>query len=342
MLEATEAPRVDTHGRVDEIRRLVRSGRPFVVREAESPTFRRMASSMDLQRFRSLFGDRPWRVQRSERGRLDPTTPFAAQTEEMPFSAFLDKIEHPDERIQHYVNFGFGPQLEFARELFDELAELGAELPLARYKNQRFDAFWLGGAGTITPLHFDRYARWHGILQGRKVFHLFPPDLRHHLNLEPYPLRSPIGWYSRVGAGPLDPSVFPKLKKTRPVRATVRPGDFLYLPPCWWHHVTIPDEPTISLSATFRPWITYLYWYHWRIRLARRLGGQEKFFWEIYARGRADWAPSSRDGEPTNVEKIESVQSILLAEKYYTPEQLETLRARREQVGEDPLHAAAS
>ena len=79
MLEATEAPRVNVHGSVDEIRRLVKSGRPFVVQEAESPTFRRIASSMDLQRFRSLFGDRPWRVQCYERDRFDLNVPFAAQ-----------------------------------------------------------------------------------------------------------------------------------------------------------------------------------------------------------------------------------------------------------------------
>jgi len=336
MLNATEPPRVHGRRTWDDIRRLVRTRRPFIVEQADNPAFQRIASSLSMQRFRSVFGDRPWRVRRCERDRLDLSVPFAAQTELMPFSAFLDRIHDPDDRIQYYVNIPRGPELEFAKEMFDplqELEELGPD-----WVRGYLRGCWLGGAGNVTPLHYDRYALWHGVVHGRKVFHVFPPDLRHYINLAPYPLRSPSGWHSRIGAGPLDSSVFPQLKKTRPLRATLAPGDFVYLPPCWWHYVTIPDEPTISISANAQRWTSLLQWYQWRSRLADWLGGQKKLFWRIHARKRADWAPSEVDGNEANAAQIRRVQNILLYERYFTEEQLETLRARRERAGENRLH----
>ena len=36
------------------------------------------------------------------------------------------------------------------------------------------------------------------------------------------------------------------------------------------------DEPTLTISATFTPRRAYLYWYHWRLRLSRRIAGQDR------------------------------------------------------------------
>ncbi len=265
------------------VRKLIRSGRPFILEERDNAAFRRFAESCGIERFRAVFGDRPWRVQSCPRGEFQPEEPFARQTEEMPFSAFLDKIAAPDEDTQHYLNIWPTPGMEYAQPLFDELRALGPQIPLTRHANQELRVFWLGGAGNVTPLHYDTYARSHGVVLGEKQFMLFPPDLRHYFKLDPFPLWSPVGWYSRIAVGPLDPALFPRLKGTRPVRALCGPGDFLYLPPCWWHYVTIPGQVTVSISATYTPRIAYLYWYHWRLRLSRWIGGQEKLLKKVKA-----------------------------------------------------------
>jgi len=274
-LDYREVPRVRNPSD-DEVDRLVRSGQPFLIEEKDNEAFQRFAARADFARFRDEFGAREWTVQCCERGVFDPRQHFADTTARMPFSEMLDRVEEPHETLQHYVNVWPGAGVEFAQSLFDELRAVGRDLALIRYKNQELRVFWLGGAGTITPLHHDTYARSHGVVHGEKLFVLFPPDLRHFRLLDPYPLRSPVGWYSKIGAGPLDPERFPALKKTRPVRALCGPGDFLYLPPCWWHYVTIPSKPTISISATFYPFAAYFYWYHWRMRLTRWIASHER------------------------------------------------------------------
>ena len=276
MLNATDAPRFNVRGNIDEVSRLIRTARPFIIEEGDNDAFREFAATVDLSRFAEVFGDRPWRVQSCKRGLFEPDIPFHLQTEEMPFTDFLGRMERPHETQQHYLNIWPGPNMDYAMPLFDQLRELGPKIALTSYKAQELRVFWLGGAGTITPLHYDTYARSHGVVHGEKLFMLFPPDFAHHRHLTPYPIRSNVGWYSRIGAGPLDPELFPKLAKTKPVRALCGPGDFLYLPPCWWHHVTITGEATISISATFYPKSAYLYWYHWRLRFSRWLARHQR------------------------------------------------------------------
>ncbi len=271
MLQAQDAPRFDVDGDLAEVDRLVRAAQPFIIEEGARDAFRAFAESVTMDRFADVFGDRPWRVQSCKRGIFEPEIPFYEQTEEMPFTGFLDRMREPHETQQHYLNLWPGPNMDYAQPLFDELRALGPKIALTNYKNQELRVFWLGGAGTITPLHYDTYARSHGVVHGEKLFMLFPPDFRHLRLLQPYPVRSNTGWYSTVGAGPLDPALFPRLAKTRPVRALCGPGDFLYLPPCWWHHVSIPSKPTISVSATFYPKAAYFYYYHWRLRFSRWL-----------------------------------------------------------------------
>lgn len=276
MLETTEAPRIDVRGDMDEVRRLIRTGRPFILQEQENEDFRRFAARCGLERFREVFGQRPWTVQSVPRGAFQRDVPFARQTEQMPFDRFLERIADPAPDRQHYLNIWHTPAIDFAKPLFDELRALSPKIPLTRHAGQELRVFWLGGAGNVTPLHYDTYARSHGVVVGEKEFVLFPPDLRHYLKLKPYPFWSPYGWYSRLDVGPLDPDLHPSLRGTRPVRARCGPGDFLYLPPCWWHYVTIPGQPTISISATYTPRRAFLYWYHWRLRFSRWLGGQER------------------------------------------------------------------
>ena len=276
MLETTEAPRFDVRGDLSQVDELVKAAQPFIIEEATNDAFQRFRERCTLERFASVFGDRVWTVQAAPRGRFHPEIPFAMQTERMPFPDFLEKMRHPDPDVQHYLNLWVTKDMEFTEPLFEELTALDSELSLIRYDSQELKVFWMGGAGTITSLHHDTYARSHGVVHGEKLFVLFPPDLRHYLKLRPYSVWSPVGNFSKIGAGPLDQERFPQLRGTRGVRALCGPGDFLYLPPCWWHHVSIPSEPTISISATYYPRSAYYYWYHWRMRFTRWFGAQER------------------------------------------------------------------
>ena len=270
-MEFTIVPRFKVSD-TDEIRTLVQRQRPFVIEEGGNEAFQAFAEWCTAERIAALFGDRPWRVQDFDRGPFDPYVPPVERTSVMPFSQFMEKYEHPDEGHQNYVNVWPSEDAEFAAPLFEKMRALGRALPLTSFADQDLKTIWLGGAGTTSPLHYDTYARSHGTVYGMKQYIFWPPDSFHFKRLGGYSVRSACGWWSRIGFGPIDDEVFPELKGTQASIAQCRPGDFVWLPPCWWHHVSIPEGPTISISANHYDWHTYAYWYHWRMRATRWLG----------------------------------------------------------------------
>jgi ribosomal protein L16 Arg81 hydroxylase len=54
------------------------------------------------------------------------------------------------------------------------------------------------------------------------------------------------------------------------------PGDFLYMPPCWWHLISIPDEFTISFTTRWRPMNELRrLWSYWRWRIGDKFFGTD-------------------------------------------------------------------
>ncbi len=275
MLDFIETPRFKSTGGEAQIRELFAKQKPFIIEEADNPLFQAFAERCTAQRFGEIWGDREWRVQNFKKGEFDPFVPPVANTSVMTFPEFLERYENPEEGWQTYLNiWPTPPATDFADPFFQELRALGKELEMTKYDGQDLKTFWMGGPGTITPLHHDTYARSHGTISGLKRYVFFPPDRKHLKKLKPYSVRSTQGWWSNIGFGPLDPEIHPQLKDTEPWLADCGPGDFVWLPPCWWHHVSIPSEPTITISATHHDPHTSRYYYHWRIRLTRWIGRQ--------------------------------------------------------------------
>ncbi|MFN6461430.1 MAG: cupin-like domain-containing protein [Nostoc sp. DedVER02] len=97
-----------------------------------------------------------------------------------------------------------------------------------------------------STLHFDRIHNLFVQVRGRKRFLLFPPS--NYLSFYP-PLEdsSGIGHNSKVNPDLLNLELFPKFPWQERIEVVLQPGEMLYLPPFWWHHVTAIDE-NISLS----------------------------------------------------------------------------------------------
>ena len=51
--------------------------------------------------------------------------------------------------------------------------------------------------------------------------------------------------------GPPDLATFPALRNASPLEATLRRGDVLYLPCCWWHAVRGSHGRNLSLNYWF-------------------------------------------------------------------------------------------
>lgn len=107
----------------------------------------------------------------------------------------------------------------------------------------------VGEPGTITPLHYDEQENVFAQIQGRKQFVLYPPS--EFCNMYPYPFSHPADRQSQVDILAPDTEKFPLFANSTGYHAMLDAGDVLYLPACWWHHVSSPFELTISVNFWF-------------------------------------------------------------------------------------------
>jgi len=110
---------------------------------------------------------------------------------------------------------------------------------------------WIGVTDITTPVHYDLPHNFYVQLYGRKRFLLFPPDQWKYLYL--FPRIHPSTRMSQVDW--LDPeniAMFPLLTSLGPpYEVLLEPGDILYIPPYWGHHVSAVDF-SISVSTHIR------------------------------------------------------------------------------------------
>lgn len=103
--------------------------------------------------------------------------------------------------------------------------------------------FWLGPAGTVTPLHCDYDDNLFAQVWGRKRIMLAPPH--HHEFLYPREANAILF------GSPFDPEApdferFPLARQACVTECIVEPGEMLYVPAGWYHQVR---ALTFSLSA---------------------------------------------------------------------------------------------
>lgn len=103
--------------------------------------------------------------------------------------------------------------------------------------------FWLGPAGTVTPLHCDYDDNIFAQVWGRKRIFLSPP----HHDAFLYPSEA----NAILFGSPFDPEApdfarFPLARQATMIECIVEPGDMLYVPAGWYHQVR---ALTFSLSS---------------------------------------------------------------------------------------------
>ncbi len=107
--------------------------------------------------------------------------------------------------------------------------------------------FWFGPAGTVTPLHHDVMNIFMAQVFGRKRITLIPSCQIHHVYNE-------IGAYSEVDCEKPDYEEFPAFHNVSMQKFVLRPGEVLFLPVGWWHHVRSLDvSATVSFTNFLFP-----------------------------------------------------------------------------------------
>jgi ribosomal protein L16 Arg81 hydroxylase len=128
---------------------------------------------------------------------------------------------------------------ELAR-LLDDVGTLPNWFDRRRLANEAL--LWIGGTGVTTPLHHDTVQLMHTHILGRKRWRLISP-------LQTPLLYNHVGVFSPVRLEQPDLGRYPKVAQARVIDVVLEPGETLFLPVGWWHHVQTLDL-CISLSFT--------------------------------------------------------------------------------------------
>lgn len=155
------------------------------------------------------------------------------------FSRIKASIGDVSDKLIRYAKFDNRPSLAAQSALIADCLpgfEKENGLPLLDPSVQ--PRIWLGAAVT-TPAHFDESNNIACVVSGRRRFTLFPPEQIANLYIGPLghaPTGTPI---SLVSLANPDFERFPRFRQALAAArvAELEPGDAIYIPMLWWHHV---------------------------------------------------------------------------------------------------------
>jgi Cupin-like domain len=161
---------------------------------------------------------------------------------QMRFGDYVDRVlaESPTNDLYLVANNQFFSTDE-AAELIHDVVIDGRYLDPDGWRSGTF--LWFGPAGTVTPLHHDALNVLLVQVSGRKRVRLISPLYSHRLY-------NTIGVYSDVDpAHPDTAGAHPRFAGVPQLEVVLQPGEALFIPVGWWHHVESLDV-AISVSQT--------------------------------------------------------------------------------------------
>lgn len=206
--------------------------------------------------FKERYGDLPIVVERWRNG--------AASTDPMAYLRnryyAKDRVRDVIERMEsgvdapgsHYITYA--NILEDAPRLSADILPLHEQLgvparypaPVRKWLCLR-PGFWLGPAGTVSTVHYDRQENFNVQVYGRKKWTLFAPEDTPALYAASPELPAVI--FSPVDIEHPDYGRYPRFRQARPLEGVLEPGDVIFVPVGWWHHVR-----TLEMSITLNYW----------------------------------------------------------------------------------------
>ena len=235
----------------DEFSKLWKQYQPFIIKDVA--THWDACNKWSNNYLKEHCGDNILPIQGRDKDFLENYKNFASSEgfyniKEMRFSEYIDYIEDKVNGKENNYDLEFYLSEGLFEERFPEIIE---DVTYPAYINRKpLIQFWYGCSNknytATSPLHFDGMHNIFVQIRGRKKILLFPPS--NYLSFYP-PIEDSMGYlhHSKVLPHLLDLELFPKFPWQERIEVILLPGEILYIPAYWWHHVTAVDE-NISLS----------------------------------------------------------------------------------------------
>lgn len=218
------------------------ASKPLVIRDLakEWPAY----TKWDWDFFKSIVGDKKVGIYNNVKS--DAYTPVNKADDYTTFGEYIDMIRKGPAgwRIFLFNIFDHAPQLTHDFEWPDHLMKGFVK---------RFPMLFVGGATSITHMHYDIDMSHilHTQFAGRKRVLLFPYEEQHKLYRKPYEVLSLVDFsHYYQNNGTPDYNQFPALKFAKGYDVTLEHGDTLFMPAGYWHHMEYLDSGfAMSLRA---------------------------------------------------------------------------------------------
>jgi len=158
------------------------------------------------------------------------------------------------EQVLRYAQFPKSPAVAAQSALIrDCLPGFAAENRLSIVDDNVLPRIWLGNQIT-TPTHVDEWNNIGCVVAGRRRFTLFPPEQIANLYIGPLDFAPTGAPMSLVSLRNPDFTRYPKFRDALEAAfvAELAPGDAIFIPPLWWHHVESLEPFNVLVN----------YWWH--------------------------------------------------------------------------------
>mmetsp|Transcript_16821 Transcript_16821/g.42161 ORF Transcript_16821/g.42161 Transcript_16821/m.42161 type:complete len:548 (-) Transcript_16821:255-1898(-) len=200
------------------------------------------------EKLRERFGDKMVNVQMGRESDPDFELNQHLLRKDMKFREYVDMVIDGGESNDYYLtannhmlkNREFRSMLDDVQPFFPGFMQQSANLiGTGTY-------YWLGPKSTITPLHQDAASLFHVHMKGRKLWRFISPDQKHLVY-------NSFGVYSDVDLLlPWEELIakYPLMAQATIITEVIQPGETIFIPNGWFHHVISLDHPTTSMSST--------------------------------------------------------------------------------------------
>lgn len=217
---------------------LMQVDQPFVVNFLKEP---QPGSMMEL--IRSVLGDSSVRLRKKSR---HPEALGRFQIAETSLNSFFEDplYSSPSSKTIYRIV----TSMKNEPELIDQVLGMQTNNLFPHHKRGNSATLWIDYKGQFAPTHFDELENFNLQLEGKKRFVLLPPG---RINSYIHSFLQGFGHHSQaVNFDTPDQDSFSKLVKEMSDRKEVilRPGQMLYIPLGWWHHVESLGEVNINLN----------------------------------------------------------------------------------------------